>query len=84
METYVSIIRADNMTAANITKTLKELGTPAELISEQNGEILINVPDGVRFGYSLNSLRQAVSPASVKMFGREYTEDGEEIRYYAH
>lgn len=83
METYVSIIRADNMTAANITKTLKELGTPAELISEQNGEILINVPDGVRFGYSLNSLRQAVSPASVKMFGLD-TEDGEEIRYYAH
>ena len=84
METYVSIIRGDNMTAANITNELKELGTPTELISEQDGEILISVPDGVRFGYSLNSLRQAVSPASVKMFGREYTEDGEEIRYYAH
>lgn len=84
METYVSIIRGDNMTAANITNELKELGTPAELISEQDGEILINVPDGVRFGYSLNSLRQAVSPASVKTFGREFTESGEEIRYYTH
>lgn len=78
-ETYISIIKGDNMTTAAIIETLlNDLRTPTELVTNEHQEILIHIPDGAHLGYSLNSLRGAVSPAVVRIFTRHYvtSEDG--------
>jgi hypothetical protein len=78
-ETYITINKADNMTTAAIVKKLiDDLKTPADLITIEHQEILIHIPDGAHFGYSLNALREAVAPAAVRLFNRHFatSEDG--------
>lgn len=78
-ETYITIIKGDNMTTTAIIDTLKnDLGTPAGLIINEHNEVLIHIPDGAHFGYSLNALRETVAPATVRMFNRHFAtaEDG--------
>ena len=77
-ETYISINKADDMTTAAIIKKLTDLKTPADLITIEHQEILIHIPDGAHFGYSLNALREAVAPAAVRIFNRHFStsEDG--------
>ena len=87
IETYISLIKGDNMTTASIIETLNDLKTPTELVTTDHNEVLIHVPDGAHFGYSLNTLREAVAPATVRMFTRYFKTDNgfkAEYRCYSH
>lgn len=78
--TYICVICPDE-TAVSIKNKIAATLHPEEMCIRGN-EILIPVPENKGMGFSLNQLRNLVSPCLVSMFNYEPNESGECVRWW--
>lgn len=78
--TYICVICPDD-TAVSIKNKITATFHPEEMFVLGN-EILISVSENHGMGFSLNQLRNLVSPYRVEMFNFEPDESGEPVRWW--
>lgn len=79
--TFISITRADEQTAQNVIDNILSVGINPNLIKRPNNELLIEVP-GSGINCPLNTIKESVSPACVRVFDSYLTDIGTEERIY--
>ena len=79
--TYITIICADYETAEAKKDLVAATFHPEEMFIRGN-ELLIPVPENKGMGFSLNQLRNLVTPCHVAMFNYEPDESGESVRWW--
>ena len=77
---YISIICPED-TAVSVKNQIAATFHPEEMCISGN-ELLIPVPENKGMGFSLNQLRNLVSPCRVAMFNFELDESGEPVRWW--
>ena len=77
---YISIICPED-TAVSVKNQIAATFNPEEMCICGN-ELLISVPENKGMGFSLNQLRNLVSPCRVEMFNFEPDESGECVRWW--
>ena len=80
--TYITIICADYETAEAKKDLVAAAFHPEEMVIRGN-ELLIPVPENKGMGFSLNQLKELVTPgARVDMFNYETDLDGQPARFW--
>lgn len=77
---YVSVICPDD-TAEYVGNMIADTFNPEKMCILGN-ELLIFIPENHGMGFSLNQLRNLVSPCRVDVFEYEQDESGESVRYW--